>query len=204
MARRRPVEPKARSWLTWLGAALPWLLLVLATPALALEDIHSQVRIDGEWVYVELSFSVAATRDKVWEVLTDFEHMAGFISNLKVSSVITRDGDTLQIYQSGKAQRGLLVFPFEGAREIHLAPKHRIESHLLRGSMKQQEGFTEITAEGAAETRVVFHGQSVPGVWIPPVVGKGFIEQELREQWQEMRAEILRRQGPPAGHGAGE
>jgi carbon monoxide dehydrogenase subunit G len=191
------VECKTRSW-------LPWLLLVLAAPVLALEDIHSQVRIDGEWVFVELSFSVAATRDKVWEVLTDFEHMAGFISNLKVSNVISRDGDTLQVYQSGKAQRGLLVFPFEGAREIHLTPKHRIESHLLRGSMKQHEGLTEITSEGAGETRVVFHGQSVPGVWIPPVVGKGLIEQELREQWQEMRAEIVRRQGPAPGHGPGE
>lgn len=185
-----------------LRMVLPWLVLVLAAPVLALEDIWSQVRIDGEWVFVDLRFSVAATRDKVWEVLTDFEHMAGFISNLKVSSVIAREGDTIQVYQSGKAQRGLLVFPFEGAREIHLTPRRRIESHLLRGSMKQQEGITELAGEGP-ETRVEFHGQSLPGVWIPPVVGKTFIERELREQWQEMRAEILRRQGAAEPKGAG-
>jgi predicted oxidoreductase len=33
----------------------------------------------------------------------------------------------------------------------------------------------------------------VPGVWIPPVLGKVFIEHETFEQFQEIRDEILKR-----------
>lgn len=158
------------------------------------EDLWSQVRIQGEWVYVDLSFRVQASRALVWEVLTDFDHMVGFVSNLTASSVLAREGLTLQVSQKGEARRGLLAFPFESVREIRLTPKSRIESRLIRGSMEKQTGFTELSGDGL-ETRVVFHGESVPGVWIPPVIGKRFIEQELREQFLEIRAEVLRRQG---------
>src|SRR5574338_945913 len=147
----------------WPWVVLTLLLCLLSVPGLAHEEMWSQVSVDGEWVWVEVRFSVPATRAQVWEVLTDFEHMAGFVSNLEVSSVIAREGETLQVYQKGMARRGLLVFPFESVREVHLTPMNRIVSHLLRGSMKQQEGVTELSDEGA-DTRVVFHGASVPGV----------------------------------------
>jgi hypothetical protein len=167
-------------------------LVALALSARAEEPLWSEVSIDGEWVRVEVSFAVPASRAQVWEVLTDYQHMASFISNVAVSKVISRNGSVLQIFQSGKAQRGILEFPFEVLREVHLSPMHLIESHMITGSMKYQDGVTEITDEGG-ETRVVFHGASIPGVWIPPVVGKSFIETEIREQYKEVEAEILRR-----------
>lgn len=180
-----------------LAAAM--LLLALAPlPGWADEALSSQVRIDGETVWLEVSFTVPASRAQVWEVLTDFDHMAGFVSNLAVSKVLSREGTVLRVMQSGTAHRGTLDFPFEVLREVHLVPMHRIESHLIGGSMKRQEGVTEIAEEGG-ETRVVYHGESIPGVWIPPVVGKPFIEAEIREQFQELRQEILRRHPPSHG-----
>jgi polyketide cyclase/dehydrase/lipid transport protein len=205
MAERR-LARWVGGWCRWFGVLLPVVVFLLPASCLGHEDLWSQVRIAGEWIFADVSFSVPATRAQVWEVLTDFEHMAGFISNLATSTVIAREGQALQVYQKGVARRGLLVFPFESVREVRLTPMSHIESHLLRGSMARQDGSTDLSGEGA-ETRVVFHGESVPGVWIPPLVGKGFIEQELREQFLELRAEILRRHGPPpatpAGHGAG-
>jgi len=41
----------------------------------------------------------------------------------------------------------------------------------------------------------------VPKAWIPPIVGRGFIEHETREQFSEFRAEIMRRK---PGQGRGE
>jgi uncharacterized membrane protein len=178
------------------GRALAALLMLLPLASGADGTLSSQVRIEGEWVWVEASFTVPASRAEVWEVLTDFEHMPHFISNLEVSKVLARDGAVLRVYQKGSAHRGLLEFPFEVLREVRLSPMRRIESHLISGSMKRQEGVTELVAEGG-QTRVVFHGESVPGVWIPPVAGKPFIEAEIREQFGELEAEILRRR-PPA------
>jgi uncharacterized protein YndB with AHSA1/START domain len=203
MFGRQPAE-RDGSPKRWL-AVLLFLAFVLS-PLLGIADetLSSQVRIEGERVWVEVSFTVPVSRAQVWAVLTDFEHMAGFISNVAVSRVVARHGAVLQVYQKGSAHRGPLDFPFEVLREIHLSPTHRIESHLVSGSMKQQDGVTELTDEGG-ETRVEYHAESVPGVWIPPVLGRSFIEAEIREQFLELGAEILRRHAAaPTGRAAAE
>lgn len=188
-----------------MGRAAALLLLgLVVVPALANDSLSTEVHIEGEWVRVDVSFTVPASRAQVWEVMTDFEHMAAFVSNLSVSRVVSREGPVLRIYQRGRAHSSVLDFPFEVLREVHLRPMLRIESHLISGSMKEQMGVTELADEGS-ETRVVFHGASVPGVWVPPVVGKPFIESEIREQFREIQAEILRRHPlPSAGQGAKE
>ncbi|MBI3222389.1 MAG: SRPBCC family protein [Nitrosomonadales bacterium] len=151
--------------------------------------------MSGDEVIVDLNLLVPATRQEAWAVLTDFEHMSGFVSNLKESRGMASAGDTLEIFQRGSAAYGPISFPFESTRAIQLTPPEKIQSHLLSGSMRKMEGTTRLTQEGA-QTRIVYHADTVPGVWIPPLVGKTFIEHETREQFNEMRHEIIRRQHP--------
>ncbi len=159
------------------------------------DDIKIKVQIAGENVIVDLSLVVPATREEVWAVLTDFEHMAGFISNLKESKVVSASGDTLKIFQRGSATYGPIRFPFESTREIRLTRFDKIQSHMISGNMRKMEGATQLSDEGE-KTRIVYHTDTIPGVWIPPIVGKIFIEHETREQFQEMRNEIIRRKQP--------
>jgi carbon monoxide dehydrogenase subunit G len=156
------------------------------------KDIEVKVRIDGEDVVVDVSFPVPATPQEVWAVMTDFDHMASFVSNVQTSRVIDRTGNILHIAQQGKAQHGPLSFEFDSVREIRLHPFDRIQSHLTSGKMRKLEGDTQLRVEGDA-TRVAYHGDSIPGVWIPPIIGKMFIENELREQFRDIRNEIGRR-----------
>jgi len=156
------------------------------------EDIEVKVQITGENVIVDLSLVVPATRQEVWAVLTDFEHMAGFVSNLKESKVISISGDTLNIFQRGSAKYGPVSFPFDSTREMRLTPFDKINSHMISGNMRKMEGTTQLFDEGG-QTRIIYHTDTIPGVWIPPVVGKIFIEHETREQFQEMRNEITKR-----------
>jgi carbon monoxide dehydrogenase subunit G len=156
------------------------------------QDIEVRVHIDGDFVRLDASFSVGASRQEAWSVLTDFAHMARFISNLKSSSVVARNGDVVTVAQAGEASLGLIKFPFESVRELHLTPYEKIQSRMVSGNMKRYEGTTELFAEGEG-TRVVFRSESVPDKWVPPGVGPYFIEQESREQLSEFRAEILRR-----------
>jgi carbon monoxide dehydrogenase subunit G len=156
------------------------------------EDIDIKVQVTGENVIVDLSLVVPASRQQVWAVLTDFDQMASFVSNLKESKVISNSGDKLKIFQRGSANYGPISFPFESTRDMKLTPLDKIESHMISGNMRKMEGTTQLVDEGG-QTRIIYHTDTIPGVWIPPIAGKVFIKHETREQFQEMRNEILRR-----------
>jgi len=161
------------------------------------QDVTVSVQKNGDAIVVDVSFRVAASQQETWGVLTDFDHMSEFISNLQSSKVLGRNGNKLQVAQVGKAARGLFSFAFESVREIELTPYAAIRSRLLSGNMQKMEGATLLNSEGGG-TRVEFHGESIPSVWVPPVVGVKFIGSEVREQFREMRAEILRRKNGEA------
>ena len=156
------------------------------------KDIEVKVQIEGEKVIVDVILAVPATRQEVWIVLTDFEHMADFVSNLKESKVVSNSGDTLRIFQRGSATYGLISFPFESTREIRLIPFDKIRSHMVSGNMRMMEGTTQLIDEGG-QTRIIYHTDTIQENWIPPLVGKIFVEHEIRKQFQEMRTEIIRR-----------
>ena len=174
---------------------LMWSVLFMAT-ALADpqqdKDIEVKVQIAGEKVIVDVILAVPATRQEVWIVLTDFENMADFVSNLKESKVVSNSGDTLRIFQRGAATYGLISFPFESTREIRLIPFDKIRSHMISGNMRMMEGTTQLIDEGG-QTRIIYHTDTIQENWIPPLVGKIFVEHEIRKQFHEMRTEIIRR-----------
>ncbi|TCS35602.1 polyketide cyclase/dehydrase/lipid transport protein [Paucimonas lemoignei] len=172
-----------------LCCALPAALGSEAEPE---RDVTVSVHKNGDMIVVDVSFSVAATQQDAWNVLTDFDHMSEFISNLQSSKVISRSGNKLQVAQIGKAARGMFSFAFESVREVELMPHSTIRSRLLSGNMQKMDGATQLSSESSG-TRVEFHGESIPSVWVPPVVGTKFIGNEVQEQFREMRAEILKR-----------
>lgn len=157
------------------------------------KDIAVEVRQNGETIVVEVAFSVPASLPIAWAVLTDFDHMSEFVSNLQSSRVVSRHGNRLQVAQQGKATRGMLSFAFESVREIDLLAPHTIRSRMVSGNMKKLDGITQLATDGSG-TRITYHGESLPTVWVPPVIGLTFIENEVREQYAELRNEILKRQ----------
>ena len=181
---------KKISFLLLIWSAL-FIQIAMAEPAVD-EDIEVKVKIAGESVTVDLSLVVPATRQEVWSVLTDFGHMADFISNLKESRVISTSGNTLKIFQRGVATYGPINFPFESTREIRLTPFDKIKSHMISGNMRRMEGITRLIDEGG-QTRIIYHTDTIQEVWVPPLAGNLFIEHEIREQFKEMRAEIMKR-----------
>jgi carbon monoxide dehydrogenase subunit G len=181
---------KKISFLLLIWSAL-FMQIAMAEPAVD-EDIEVKVKIAGESVTVDLSLVVPATRQEVWSVLTDFGHMADFISNLKESRVISTSGNTLKIFQRGVATYGPINFPFESTREIRLTPFDKIKSHMISGNMRKMEGMTRLIDEGG-QTRIIYHTDTIQEVWVPPLAGNLFIEHEIREQFKEMRNEIMKR-----------
>jgi uncharacterized membrane protein len=181
-------------------AALLALLCSLCTaalPAAAANERNSEVdvsvRVDGDDVHVTVNFTVDATPQEVWAVLTDFDNMAKFVSNLETSDVQSRRGNVVRVHTRGKARFGPLQFPFEAVRELSLTPFERIQSKQLSGTLKRFEGETRLAPTPQGATRVSYRGDSTSNQSIPPIVGPSFIKSETEEQFLEMQTEILRR-----------
>ena len=155
-------------------------------------DIVVHARKDGATITVEVACPVDAPRAVIWDVLTDYDHMAQFISNLEQSAVRVRMGERLQVHQKGKASRGPLTFPFESVREIELVPQSEIRSKMISGDTMPATFTTRIEAAGD-KLHIVHTGTYTPSMWVPPVIGPALIEMETRKQYGEIRDEIARR-----------
>lgn len=170
------------------------LLCLFATQARADADpaIGVGVRMhDGE-VFVDVSFHVRATPREAWAVMTDYDHATDFISKLEKSVVLARTDDMLLVAQKGRMGYGPLSVMLETVTEIHLTPYEKMQSHLVSGNMKKGEATTRLMAD-ADGTRVVYHLESIPDVWMPPLIGRALVELDTRARFRQLIAEILRR-----------
>jgi hypothetical protein len=94
--------------------------------------------------------------------------------------------------QKGKAIRGPFTFSFENVRRVVLIPYREIHSELVSGDLKASEFTTQVVDHGAW-SEIINHGEFIPKVWVPPLIGPAIIATETRKQFGELRAEILRR-----------
>ena len=156
------------------------------------QDIEVRVKKEGPEVVVDIDCPVNASVAVTWEVLTDYDHMSEFLSDVQSSSVQARDGHTLQVYQKGKASRGPLSISFENLREVVLVPFQEIRSRLISGDLKAS-AFTTRVVDGGTVIHIINSGRYTPKMWVPPLIGPALIEAETRKHFGELRTEILRR-----------
>ena len=188
-----------RVWMhrNWMGSRVLAALFAALVPVSAWslelnQDILVRVQKLGQTVAVDVDCPVDAPWSVVWEVLTDYEHMAQFISNIEYSGVETRTDNVLRVRQKGKATRGPLTLRFDYLREVELVPNHEIRSRLISGDLKASDFVTRIV-EVATKLHIVNTGRYTPNLWVPPVIGPALIEAETQKQFGEIRNEIIRR-----------
>ena len=154
--------------------------------------IHVAVRMQGDEVLVDVNFHVRATPQEAWAVMTDYGHATEFISKLDKSVILSRTADTLLVSQEGTMGWGPFSVPLQTVTEIRLNPYKEMHSRMLSGNMKRSEATTRLIAD-ADGTRVIYHLESVPEIWIPPLIGGALVELETRGRFRELVNEILRR-----------
>ena len=176
-----------------LGIPLALAQAPLQTEAQDASDIVVHVKKNGEIIIVDVEMKVQASPLTTWDVLTDYDHMAQFVGNVQSSKITDRKGNTLVVAQKSGTAFGLLKFSFDNVREVELVPHREIRSNLISGDMKASAFTTRIMSDGGGVTRVVNHGEFVPTMWVPPVIGTAFLESETRRQFHELRNEIMRR-----------
>lgn len=183
----------ARTLFRWTApSALALALTVHAALPANDADIDVHVLQNGNRITVDVNMPVQATAIETWKVVTDYDNMAKFVSNLKASRIVEQIDNKLIVMQKGKASHGPLSFSFENVREIFLTPPTEIRSRLISGDLELSEFTTRVVDHGDS-AQIVNHGEFVPKVWVPPIVGPAVIEAETRKQFRELRDEIMRR-----------
>lgn len=156
------------------------------------QDIEVTAKKVSDMVVIDVSMLVAATPREAWEVLTDYDHMPQFLPNLQSSKILSKSPTRLEVAQKGGASHGPITISFDVVRDVQLKPYSEIKSHVISGDLKKVDGTTRLVAEGEG-TRITFHSESIPNVWVPPGIGPTLIANETRDQFGDMRAEILKR-----------
>lgn len=174
---------------------LAWCVAAAVAPAWAdgpEQDIVVHAKKDGAEVVVDVDCPVRAPVQTVWDVLTDYDNMSRFISNLQYSGIQGRVDNVLRVRQMGKATRGPLSITFDNIREVELVPFTEVRSRLISGDLKASV-FTTRIVDTSGVVHIVNSGRYTPKMWVPPLIGPALIEAETRKQFGEIRTEILRR-----------
>jgi len=163
----------------------------------AASDLVVHVKKNGATIIVDVEMAVQVPPLAAWDVLTDYDHMAQFVTNVQASKITDRKGNTLVVAQKSGTSFGVLKFSFDNVREVELVPHSEVRSKLISGDMKASAFTTRIVSDGGGGARVFNHGEFVPTMWVPPVVGTAFLEAETRKQFHELRNEMMRRTMTP-------
>ena len=156
------------------------------------DDIKVRVQRHGELIVVDVEANVAAPVREAWSVFTDYDNMSSFISNIKHSRILARDGNLLEVEQAGETRVAFMRFGFIAVRAVELTPMQEIRSSLVSGDFKAYASTTRVSATPSGAT-ISHHGEYVPKSWMPPIIGPAVIVSETRKQYQEFIAEIERR-----------
>jgi hypothetical protein len=148
--------------------------------------------MQGDEAIVDVNFHVRVTPQEAWAVMTDYDHATSFISKLEKSVILSRTDEMLLVSQKGTMGYGPFSLTLETVTEIRLTPFEKMQSHLISGNMKKSEATTRLIAD-ASGTRIVFHLESIPDVWMPPIIGRALVEREARARFRQLVEEMLRR-----------
>lgn len=171
--------------------AVAWALCVSLTATAQQLSIESAAQ--GGVVTVRASAEMQVDPRTVWDVISDYDHLAEFIPDMKSSRVVQRDGDTVIVEQTGDS--GFLFFrqPIAVRLLVVEYPTRRILAHALGGNLREMEGRYELENLATGAVRLLYEGRVVPDFPVPPIFGTMLMRSELSRQFTAMVKEIMRR-----------
>jgi ribosome-associated toxin RatA of RatAB toxin-antitoxin module len=172
------------------------LCCALSSAGGAAEDVIVEAQRRGERVSVRASAVLFAPPHIVWQVLTDYERLPGFIPGIARSVVRVREGNRLVLEQAGEARFFIFSFPIEVRLEVQETPQHAVSSRTLGGNLRRMDGRYDLAADAARGTVTLrYTGEIEPEFSLPPLIGLAAMRHMAEEQFTSLVAEIERRAG---------
>lgn len=155
----------------------------------------------GDEVHIEARAVLAVPLAVIWQTLTDYDRLPGFISGISKSRLVEYRNTAATVEQVGEA--GFLFFklPIDVVVESLELPPNVIEVRLLRGNLKKLDGRYEIEEGATSADPVILRWSGIiePENPLPPLIGELILRKSVTRQFRDMVHEIERRGAQAAG-----
>jgi len=170
-----------------------FLACALCVPVAArAQQISIETSGEGDLVSVTASAEMRVDPRTAWNVISDYDHLAQFIPDMRSSRVVLRKGDELLVEQMGEF--GFLFF--RQHVDVKLAvieyPPRRIVARAIGGNVREMEGRYELETLPSG-VRLSYFGRLVPEFSLPPIFGRMVVRKVMAKQFTAMVEEIIRR-----------
>jgi len=140
---------------------------------------------------VEVTCVVPQTPSRVWDVLSDYDHLEEIVPFVTESRLIRQDGDTKILYQEGRGGLGIFRRRFSVTFRVHETPLREITFEAFEGDFKHFTGFWRI--EGCAEGTQVHHRVDIePTFYMPRWVIRMVVKHMLMDGIEAVIQRCLR------------
>jgi ribosome-associated toxin RatA of RatAB toxin-antitoxin module len=175
-------------------AALCFTLAAAPVPvrAAAAEAIETHIDRQGEYITVNASALMQVDAQIAWDVLSDYDHLAQFIPDMKSSRVVSRDGDRVRVEQKGDFGFFFYRQPVEVMLEVVEEPRRRIDARRISGNIRDLETRYELEASDAG-VKLDYVGRFIPDFPVPPFFGMAMVRRIIERRFRAMVDEIERR-----------
>lgn len=169
-----------------------WLLLVLATPCLAVGGIHVKANTGLTGVRIEAATWVAADTATLWETLTDYDRLASFVPDLRASRLVSAPGQPKLVEQRADAGLFAFVMPDHVVLAMEERPRGSIRFHAVAGNVAAMRGEWVIGDDGE-RVKLTYRAHVVPLLPPPPLLSDNLVEAEIRQRLGAVVREAERR-----------
>ena len=156
------------------------------------QDVQIRTARDGDFVTVSASALMKVDPNVAWAVLSDYDHLAMFIPDMKSSRVVSREGNLVRVEQKGDVGFFFYREPVSMLLEVREEPRTRISARGIGGNIKGLETHYELHSSEAG-TKLVYAGRFEPDFTIPPLIGMPLVNRLIERRFRAMVNEIERR-----------
>ena len=160
--------------------------------AAAAEAIETRIERQGEYITVNASALMQVDARIAWEVLSDYDHLAQFIPDMKSSRVVSREGNRVLVEQKGEFGFFFYRQPVDVTLEVVEEPPRRIDARRVAGNIRELETRYEL-GTWAAGVRFDYSGRFIPAFSLPPLIGMPIVRRIVERRFRAMVEEIVRR-----------
>lgn len=115
---------------------------------------------------VEVICVIPQAPSRVWDVLSDYDHLEEIVPFVTESRLIRQDGDDKILHQEGRGGLGIFHRRFSVTFRVHETPLREITFEAFEGDFKHFEGFWRIE-DHAGGTQVHHQVDIEPAFYMP-------------------------------------